>query len=133
MKIVVDTNVLVSGIFWGGKPGRIMEAIVNGKCELLVTPAIVTEYLRVINELAGSRAFALILRWSRFFNESATVAVSSPSAVISSHSADQKFLDCAIGGKANLIVSGDIHLLSLKETAGIQILTPAKLCLLLER
>lgn len=123
MKVVVDTNVLVSGIFWRGNPGRIIDAIVNGKCELLVTPAMVTEYLRVIDELAGSRSSDLIARWSRFISESTTVVVPSPSPIVCVHTADQKFLECAVGGKADVLVSGDTHLLVLKNTGGIPIVT----------
>lgn len=128
MKVVVDTNVLVSGIFWGGNPGRILDAIIDGRCELLVTPPIFSEYLRVIDTLAGNRSADLIPRWSRFLNETATMVIPSPSPIACEHAADQKFLECGVGGKADFLVSGDDDLLSLKEVTGIPILTPKKIC-----
>jgi len=133
VKVVVDTNVLVSGIFWGGNPGMIMDAVINGKCELLVTPAILSEYLRVIDELAGERSSDLLPRWSRFLNESATMIIPLPAPDICSHAADQKFLECAVGGQADYLVSGDTALLAIKETTGISILTPRKMCDLLDK
>jgi putative PIN family toxin of toxin-antitoxin system len=133
VKIVVDTNVLVSGIFWRGNPGRITEAVINGKCELLVTPAILSEYLRVIDELAGDQSADLLPRWSRFLNESATMVIPLPSPDTCSHVADQKFLESAVGGQADYLITGDTALLSIKETTGIPILTPRKMCDLLSK
>lgn len=47
MRIIVDTNVLLSGDFFGGVPGRILDAWANGPFELVLSPAILAEYRRV--------------------------------------------------------------------------------------
>lgn len=52
MKVVVDTNVLVSGIFFGGVPGRVVNAWLQGQVELVLSPSILDEYRRVGRELA---------------------------------------------------------------------------------
>jgi putative PIN family toxin of toxin-antitoxin system len=51
--VVIDTNVLISGIFFGGLPGRVIEAWVAGNVELVPSPAILEEYHRVGAELVG--------------------------------------------------------------------------------
>ena len=51
MKIVLDTNVLVSGIFFTGPPSKILRAWSRGKVQLVVTPEILDEYRRVVIEL----------------------------------------------------------------------------------
>ena len=52
MKVVLDTNVFVSGIFFGGPPQKVLEAWRDGKIQLLLSPAILEEYQRVLRELA---------------------------------------------------------------------------------
>lgn len=52
MKIVIDTNVFVSGVFFGGPPGYILEAWQDGLFQVAVSPEILDEYVRVGNELA---------------------------------------------------------------------------------
>lgn len=53
MRVVIDTNVLVSGVFFGGLPGRILEAWKDEELTLVVSPAILEEYSRVGRVLAG--------------------------------------------------------------------------------
>jgi predicted nucleic acid-binding protein len=55
VRIVLDTNVLVSGIFFGGLPGRLLDAWADGRLELVLSPAILDEYLRVCERIAESR------------------------------------------------------------------------------
>jgi len=62
VRVVVDTNVLMSGIFFGGVPSRILEAWASGRVELVLSPDILEEYRRVGDELASrypERAAAL--------------------------------------------------------------------------
>lgn len=53
MRLILDTNVLVSGIFFGGPPGRILDAWASGAVELVLSPAILEEYRRVGAALAN--------------------------------------------------------------------------------
>lgn len=54
MKVVLDTNVLISGIFWKGTPRKILDEWSKGKFQLVVTPNIFTEYQRVGEELGAT-------------------------------------------------------------------------------
>ena len=56
MKVVLDTNVLISGIYFGGIPGKILEAWGAGRFQLLVSTEILQEYLNVVERLADQYA-----------------------------------------------------------------------------
>jgi len=53
VRIIVDTNVVMSGVFFGGVPGRILDAWAQGRLELVLSPDILQEYRRVGAELAA--------------------------------------------------------------------------------
>ena len=63
MRVVVDTNVLISGVFFGGVPSRILEAWRDEKFELVVSPGIVEEYRRVGEKLADQFPNAWFIEW----------------------------------------------------------------------
>ena len=127
MRVVVDTNVLVSGIVFGGVPGRILDAWIEKRFELIVSPDIVDEYTRVGERLvqrypkADLRpVLALIARSAESIS-----GVSIPVSVCEDPD-DDKFLACALAAGADLIVSGDRGLCAVSGHEGIPILTPRR-------
>ena len=125
MRIVLDTNVLISGIFFTGPPYQILEAWRDGNLQILVSPAILEEYRRVMNELASQfEAINLDSFLDLLTLRSEIVLAPVMPRVIKDDPSDDKFLECAVAGKAACIVSGDKHLLKLSEFRGIRILTP---------
>jgi putative PIN family toxin of toxin-antitoxin system len=127
VKVVVDTNVLVSGIFFGGVPGRVVDAWVAGQLELVLSPEILDEYRRVGRELATKypeRAVALAPVLA-LITINATLVDAAPLAEpVSVDPADDMFLAAALSSGARLIVSGDRHLLDVAGWRGIVVLTP---------
>ena len=125
MKVVLDTNVFVSGVFFGGPPRKILEAWRDNKIQLVLSPAILEEYQRVLRDLAvefpGIEVEALL----DFLILHAEIVVPRPlPPVIEADPSDDKFLECAVAGKAACIASGDKHLLKLPKFRGIYILRP---------
>jgi len=59
IKAVVDTNVLISGVFWRGTPFEILRAWQRGRFSLAVSVPILQEYQRVLAEVAAERAFIM--------------------------------------------------------------------------
>ena len=55
MRIVVDTNVVISGVFFGGAPRRVVEAVVDGEVEASATPEIIEEYGEVVDEMISRK------------------------------------------------------------------------------
>jgi len=125
MKVVLDTNVLVSGIFFSGPPSAILKAWSKGKLRLVVSPEILDEYKRVAEELSGKfpdvdiqPILDLVLVHSE---------VCSPPPLpqpVCEDPSDDKFLSTAMETRARIIVSGDKHLLKVSGYQGLTVLTP---------
>jgi len=125
MRIVLDTNVFISGIFFAGPPYQILKAWREGRVQLLVSPSILDEYQRIGAELAlqfrdvDLKAFLDLLTL-----QAEIVLAPTLPPVIRDDPSDDKFLEAAAAGNASYIISGDKHLLTLSEFQGIQILKP---------
>jgi len=125
MRIVLDTNVFISGIFFTGPPYEILKAWRDGRVQLLISPSILDEYRRIATELAlrfrdvDLKAFLDLLTV-----QAEIVLAPTLPAVIRDDPSDDKFLEAAVAGKASYVISGDKHLLKLSEFQGIQILKP---------
>jgi len=123
MRVVVDTNIIVSGYLGGALEGIIV-AWKAGKFALVVSKAIADEYLKVLRrpkfkiERAEVDDFAALLLTIADF----VIPLESINA-IPADTTDNKFLEAAVEGKANLIVSGDGHLLELETFHNIPIIT----------
>ena len=125
MRIVLDTNVFISGIFFTGPPYQILKAWRDGRVQLLVSPSILEEYQRIGAELAlqfrdvDLKAFLDLLTV-----QAEIVLAPTLPPVIRDDPSDDKFLEAAVAGNASYIISRDKHLLTLSEFQGIQILKP---------
>lgn len=127
MKVVIDTNVLISGLYFGGVPAQVVSAWTDGRTMLVVSPEILHEYRRVGLELAKGRA-ALIAALDALLAIIAVHAsvVNAPALAtrVSEDSDDDKFLAAAMASGAALIVSGDRHLLRVSGWNDIVVLKP---------
>jgi len=127
VKVVLDTNVLVSGLIFGGTPARILAAWSAEAFTLILTPSILDEYRRVGRELAKERAplVQALDGLIAMLAVNATLVNAPPlSPGVCEDPDDDKFLAAALAGAAARIVSGDKHLLRLSGWQHIEILTP---------
>ena len=125
LRVVLDTNVIFSS-FWGGNPKRILERWKTGHLTLLISLPILEEYLAVLARLGFTET--QLKEEGILFLQSPATSLIHPSRTfeaIPQDPSDNKFLDCAVEGKADAIISGDKHLLTLKAFHDIAILTPA--------
>lgn len=129
-RVVLDTNVVLSGIFFGGVPGRILDAWQAGHLTLVLSPAILAEYHRAGAALAvrypsTQTALDPILA---LLAQAATI-VNAPElpAAVSADSDDDKFLACALASRTPVIVSGDKHLLQVSGWCDIKVLKPRQM------
>ena len=127
MRIVLDTNVLVSAIFFGGVPGRILTAWAGGHVSLVLSPDILDEYRRVGVAL-GTRHPDLVTVLEpvlALMAMNAFIVDAQPlPEPVSQDPADDMFLAAALTSRTKLIVSGDKHLLKVSGWHGITVLTP---------
>lgn len=125
MRVILDTNVFVSGVFFSGPPFEILDAWRHGRLTLVVSPEILAEYERVGQELANEFPaidIAPILELLAFKAE----VINAPALAeqICSDPDDDKFLACALAGSIKVITSGDKALRKTSGYAGIEVLSP---------
>ena len=129
-RVTVDTNVLISATFWRGIPKQVIQTFEAGKAVLVLSDEILAEFERKLrhkkfaNELAeAGLSVEVIFSGVRSMSELALPADVPEDAVRDPK--DRMILACAVGGKADIIVSGDKDLVVLKEYQGISIVTPS--------
>jgi uncharacterized protein len=125
MKVIIDTNVVMSGIFFGGLPQRVIQVCKQPHFQLVISQDILIEYLNVADDLmrAHPTVNALDVLKSIISFAELTESLVFPDQVCIDKD-DDKFLSAAIASKANIIVSGDDHLKALSGWSGIRILSP---------
>jgi uncharacterized protein len=131
--IVAHTNVLISAILFGGNPQKILEKVLSNDISLILSRQILEEFEGV---LCGKKFNYPPDVASAIAHEVELIAqILAPKrhiVVIQADPDDNMVLECAIAGKADYIVSGDAHLLDLKEFEAIRIVTPAEFLKALE-
>ncbi len=123
MKIVVDTNVIASAIFFGGKPRMLIDILMSNQIEAYVTNDIIMEYKETIAYLQNKYAKIPVLVPLAAIIESMKVIEPITSVTVCRDSDDNKFIGCAVDAKCLFIVSGDKDLLDLHEYGDIKIIT----------
>jgi uncharacterized protein len=132
LRVVADTNILLSSVFWSGNPYKIIQKGIDQEILIFISQSILDELQRIL-----SRDFNLeeqeikdiidaIMLFTHFVK---------PQEKINAVKADEKdniILECAVAAEADYIVSGDHHLKDLIEFRGIKIVTAARLLELLE-
>lgn len=123
MRIVIDTNVIASAIFFGGLPRELIEHLVKRELSAFASPEIINEYQETIKELSYKYSkktpiFPLntIISSIRLIDPVSDVQVCRDPD-------DDKFISCALDAKCVYIVSGDKDLLSIRKYKNIEILT----------
>ena len=127
MKIIVDTNVLISGLYFGGFPGEILKYIQIGLFSPYASEEIIDEYLEVVKRLSEKNHQSDEFVLKAFLSKLSVIKTKS-SLEICRDKDDDKFINCAIDAKAIYIVSGDEDLLVLKSVENIEIVTAKELC-----
>jgi uncharacterized protein len=133
MRVVLDTNIFISAVM-GGRLGIIIDEWRAGKFKLIVTDAIAREYLEVINrpkfnipmdEIIAATDYLLRIAEFVMPEEEILVIVADPT--------DNKFIEAAVAGRVDYIVSGDGHLLELGSFREIPIITARDFIDLIEK
>jgi uncharacterized protein len=125
LRVVLDTNVLMSGIFFGGIPGRLLIAWREKMIQFVVSDDILDEYRQVAIRLSECYPEIDISNIVDILAQQSERVEAQPlSEPVSVDPDDDKFLACAFAGGVDRVVSGDSDLLSVQEFRGIPILTP---------
>lgn len=123
MKIVIDTNVLISGVFFGGAPRTILDAVVDGKVKACASLEIVSEYQEIVEEMINRKQGHINRNLLSPFIQKLELVQPIPNINICRDPDDNKFLECAKDSGSVYIVSGDKDLLVIQTFEGIRIIT----------
>ena len=127
MKVVLDTNVFVSGVFFSGPPYQILAAWRAGRVALVVSPEILDEYARVGRGLGRQFPRVDLTPFLELLLASGLVYRPEPlPESVCQDPDDDKFLACALVAGCKLVVSGDKHLLHVSGYHGIAVIRPRR-------
>lgn len=126
-RVVLDTNVLISGLCFGGKPAEVLKCALSGKLHVFTSAALVGEFKGVMELKFPTRRAAILDTLRELSDIWEVVPDEALPRVrhVAADPADDRVLECAVAARADCIVSGDGHLLALGTFGKIPILAPA--------
>jgi putative PIN family toxin of toxin-antitoxin system len=124
-RIVLDTNTIVSAIGWKGAPRKILDLCIDNKLQIVLSIDLIDEFIKVIyrpkfnfiQEETKLEIIRYLLTVAEIIKPDVEINI------IDEDIFDNKFLECAVTGKARFIISGDKHLLKLKVYEKIKIIS----------
>jgi putative PIN family toxin of toxin-antitoxin system len=126
-KVVIDTNIFISGFGWNGKPEEILKLIKDRQIVNYSSAEIIEEIMRVVSypklrfpEPLQIKILEFVLFYSEFVEPQKRIFT------ITEDPHDNKFLECAIEAKVDYIISGDPHLSDMKKVKTVKIVTASE-------
>ena len=124
-RVVLDSNVVVSGLGWSGAPAKILDAALDGQLVLLTSPPLLAELRRVLGYPKLAKVIVDAQQLMNLIEASSVVVLPARRLAIIDDESDNRVLEAAVEGAADYIVSGDGDQLELGSFQGIPIVTPA--------
>ena len=131
MRVVLDANTYISSLISNkGNPARIVRWWLEGQYDVLVSQQIIDELLRVSGYARILKKYSEVREKRHEFaalvsEQAEWVEPRGKLDVVSVDESDNWYIECALAGNAKYIITGDQHLLELREYEGIAILAPA--------
>jgi len=132
LRIVFDSNVYISALLFKGIPGKILEMAQKDKITLVVSDEIIAETERILEDKFKWPRHNIDKFKTRLSDISENIRADIKVDIIKERESDNRILECTVYGDANLIVSGDKHLLKLKSYKNIPIVRPKYLTYLVK-
>ena len=132
MKIVIDTNVWLSGIFWDREASKIIEKAGKKDIQIIISEDILSEIINVLNRESKFQKYLFNLRLSiedilrTALSISTLIETKNKLDIIKADPKDNIILEAALEGKSEYIISYDNHLLNMIEFRGIKIISPGE-------
>jgi putative PIN family toxin of toxin-antitoxin system len=124
-RVVLDTNVTIAALFWKGYPRIIYDLVREKKLVMLLSIDMEKEFIRVLGYSKFGLTSKEIPPFIRNLRGNAEfIETKSRISVITDDATDNIFLECAIDGNADYVISGDRHILDLGKYNNIQIVKP---------
>ena len=128
--VVIDTNVVVSALLFGGKPGELIQFWKTGQIRPLISKEITEEYLRVLAYpkfgLSENEITFLLSHEVLPYFKIVEVKSGTRKTTVKDDPSDDMFIRCAESGICRIIISGDRHLFDLKSHDEVRMLSPSR-------
>ncbi len=125
MKAVLDTNIFISGIFWKGASNKVITNWREGKFTLITSFETISEIIKILKDFKIKLPDEMIEEWiDLIVRNSMIVEPKEKIDAVKDDPKDNIFIETAVAGNVDYIVSQDNHLLKLKEFRGIKIISP---------
>ena len=125
MRLVLDTNIFISSLNFGGTPDLIMKEVYDGKIEVVISNEILDELGKVLKDKFNWEDSKILEARRNLEQLCVQVDPKLKMATVLKDPSDNKILECAAEGKVDYIITGDRkHLLPLKKFQGIPIMSP---------
>ncbi len=124
MKVVLDTNVLISSTLWAGSANKTLLLLIGKNAGLYASRAILEEYAEIVRREFPQVVEKLPQLMENILSFSTIAETSVRLDVVKADPDDNRIIECAMASQAEFILTYDKHLLKLKEYEGVKILTP---------
>ena len=124
IKAVLDTNVYISSIIFGGNPRAIIELCINNMVDTYTSSLILLEIAQKLQSKFLWNRADVALAIKTISKTSKVIVPQQKFNVVNEDPTDNKIIECAVAASASFIVTGDRHLLSLEKFKGIKIVSP---------
>ncbi len=124
IKLVLDTNIYISAILFGGIPEEILELARSSLIEVYISPAITAEITEVLRQKFGWGVERRREVLAELGEITRSVQSSNKTSIIKDDEADNRVLEAATSARADFIISGDEHLLRLERFEKAKIVSP---------
>ena len=125
MKIVLDTNIFISGIFWRGSSNKVILNWKEGKFTLIASLGTISEITKVLKDFKIRLPDEMIRDWiGLIVRNSIIVEPKEKISIVKDDPKDNIFIETAVAGNADYIITQDNHLLKLKEFRRVKVITP---------
>ena len=125
MKVVLDTNIFLSGIHWSGASNKVLREWFIGSFTLVSSPQINKELFTQLRDFKIQMETEEIEWWEDVILERSFMVIPKKKVnIVEKDPDDNKFIETALEGKVDYIVTQDKHLLNIEEFEGIKIVTP---------
>jgi uncharacterized protein len=134
MRVVIDTNVLISGLFWdSGPPRKIIQAWLSGKVSVIASQEIVDEYRGSTARLSERRKVNVAKLLEQLLIQVHYVSPARLPSQVCRDSEDDIFIAVAFSGRAKYLVSGDAEVLRVRRFRRVKIVSPASFLRILSK
>jgi putative PIN family toxin of toxin-antitoxin system len=125
-RVVLDSNVIVSGLGWSGPPARILDAALDGQLVLVTSPPLLAELRRVLGYPKLAKVIDGAQQLVDLVEASSVVVLPTRVLAVVGDESDNRVVEAAVEGAADYIVSGDDDLLGLGSFQGIPVVAPVE-------